>query len=584
MSHGSGWAEKLPALLASILLCCAMFPEVVMANTVAPVPWLVVNSSGGYGMRQYGYQDEATGKMVIPATWDMARPFTNGWAVVGKRADGEHGVNDITFGVINQQGKVVIPAKYDSIELVAHGAKALVFLRSQYNAWWRFWDWHGFSILDHQPMTRVLRDKWQVMTLPHKKKLFSSDMTYTTSLGFGYHHLFVSSLNAPYVIPFKLRIRSDCDLIGIGHRLYFWVAGRLQKLSSDLVDMGRGCVALVSVGDHRFARIGSDGQQLNGALARAQFVALHGKHGEVLPLRLTSFSTRHYWRRQFDAAGSTPPRTWAGQTLTAPATTFKATYMTEQPFYRDGNGRYYLAPDYRHPLPSVISDYKDAQGTYTATGIMGKARLIVALPGNAGFLVVMNNAFAEPDRAFILSADGSWNTTAPAFLREPTLLFPDGRIAFVGPGSRGVLNTDLSFSPTPLSTTRPYPSHPGWYIGQDKETGRFGIYDAANQRWQVPPDYDAIAGELEPGVVVYRKDITRHQENGTPSYDRRYGLLDVEDARTLTPAQYSFVDADGRVGRRWPMVNPYGVDIEPGLAFYINLSTGNARVTVKGSG
>lgn len=125
---------------------------IARAAGAPPVPWLVIDPSGGSDMAQYGYRDRASGQMTIPATWADARPFQNGFAVVGKRHfDGDR-PDGVRYGVIDEHGKTVIAPDYDGIELVTQGALTLAFLRTEYDAWWRFWEWNWhFSLLGSSP-------------------------------------------------------------------------------------------------------------------------------------------------------------------------------------------------------------------------------------------------------------------------------------------------------------------------------------------------------------------------------------------------------------------------------------------------
>ena len=74
------------------------------------------------------------------------------FAVVGKRHfDGDR-PDGVRYGVIDEHGKTVIAPDYDGIELVTQGALTLAFLRTEYDAWWRFWEWNWhFSLLGSSP-------------------------------------------------------------------------------------------------------------------------------------------------------------------------------------------------------------------------------------------------------------------------------------------------------------------------------------------------------------------------------------------------------------------------------------------------
>src|SRR5699024_4077307 len=119
---------------------------------------------------QYGYRDPASGTLVIPAHFADAQPFRNGYAVVARFGSDELS-SGFRYGVIDRQGEAVIPLEYDYVEMVPKGGLNLVFTRHDYNAWWRFWEWNGISILSTTPITRVPRQQWTVQTLPAQQTL-----------------------------------------------------------------------------------------------------------------------------------------------------------------------------------------------------------------------------------------------------------------------------------------------------------------------------------------------------------------------------------------------------------------------------
>lgn len=550
------------------------------ARLANPAPWLVIHPDSGYDMARYGWHDDADGRMTIAATWADARPFANGFAVVGQR-QGKHGAaaQEIRYGVINERGQAVVQPDYDSIELVTRGPLTLAFLRKQYNAPWRFWQWHAPNLLSTStPITRVLRDDWRVITLPNQKKLLGARMGYQDSLGQGYHRRYHNDnpgAEAHTVIPFALHLGTASDLFSIGDDVFLQAGdGSVRKISDGFIRFTQDGSALVQTKrDGPYALVTPDGHRNPGELTAAN-ASFHDAQGVPVTAELTSgTSGATFWRKQFPSDEGDQANVWTEDLLLTRDFRPRFPFIQQEPIYRDANGHLYLAPDFKTPLPTTVADYVQGQDHFTAAQIIRHTRLLAALPHNAGFLLTMDTQFTQPGRTFILKPDGSWDVRAPAFLRAPTRMFSDGRIVFVGKGSRGVLGADFHFWPTPLSTTSPVANQPAWYLGQDADTRKYGVYDAAHQRWQVPPRYNWLAGELVPGIAVYRNDTTEHR-NGVDFPTRRFGLLDIAANQAVTPPLYDFVDTDGRVGQLRHIVNDYGVKLDPGFAFYLDPHTG----------
>jgi hypothetical protein len=566
--------------LAAGAASCVAAPK---APVPARVPWLVIDSNGGYRMARYGYRDRADGKMAISAAWADARPLKNGFAVVGERRVGDGSPPSIRYGVIDANGKIVIPPEYDAVELVTRGPLTLVFAKKEYNAWWRFWQWNwNFSLLGtSSPLTRVLRDEWTVTTLPRKQVLLSERTSYLKGTGQGYHRRYhgdAVTAEAYDILPFALQIPDASDLFSIGRRLFRVDAGGVVRQASDaFASFGLKGAALVRDGA-AYDLISQDGHRASAKLALASRVTFRDSKGNVLVPVLSSFSADAYWWAQFGSDAGNPSNHYTAESLLAPDFRSRFPFITQRSFYQDEHGRQYLAPNFRVPLPSVVQDFDGQGGKFRAGDIIGHARLIAALPGGNGFLLAMRDDFAQPGRAFILNTDGSWNASVPAFLRGPVQFFPHGRIFFVSKSSRGVLNADFTFTPLPLTTASPCSGNAEWYLGQDVQTRKYGVYDASGGRWQVPPQYDYLQDELVPGIAVYRMDMTAQQAGWNPPV-RRYGLIDIARNKAVTPPLYDFVDTDGRVGQLREITNSYGVKLDRGFSFYLDPHTGEPFVS-----
>ncbi len=574
------WAGRLCALLAALLgvgACTAAPPVPASAAKAAMAPWLVVDADAGYRMEEYGYRDVADGQVLIDRQYADAQPFRDGYAVVA-RLDPPR---TLKYGVIDKQNQVVIPLQYDYVELVHQGGLTLAFLKQQYNAWWRFWEWTSPSLFGPNHITRVLRDRWTAMTLPGKQVLLKERLPYTRGYGFGYHHR-VSSAMTPQgqdIVPFRLDVTSVAGLVRLENKVYRYDdEGRLHQLTDQFVAFTRAGHLLVREGDH-WRLLDADGKPLDARrFSRAPVAHVTGPGGETLKVLPTYSSASQYWWRQFEPDGLlSRPNLFTAELLFTTDLRHRFPFLRQRPFYQDQQGRYYLAPDFQTPLPASITDYQGKGGRFSAREILDHLALVVALPGKGGFLLATTDRFREPGRTFFLDASGAWKADMPA-LNGPVKLFAGNRILFMGEGTRGVLMADDGFNTgvfhaLPLSIASPCAGQPGWYLGRDLKTRKYGVYDALRQRWQVPPTYDYLLEELVPGVGVYRMNLVE-QRGSVELPISRYGLLDLAHNQRITPPLYVFVDSDGRVGREQNFVNGYGVSVDEGLSFYLNPMTG----------
>src|SRR5699024_88913 len=100
--------------------------------------------------------------------------------------------------------------------------------------------------------------------------------------------------------------------------------------------------------------------------------------------------------------------------------------------------------------------------------------------------------------------------------------------------------------------------HPHWYMGKDTTSGKYGVYDSQNKRWQVPPKYDYLQRQVTQNIAVY-------STVKSPQTGDSFGLIDLTTNREITPPIYKRISMNGRVIR---MVNGQF------RAFYINFKTG----------
>lgn len=530
------------------------------------VPWLEFSVNQGYQARQYGFWDTVNHKFTISPQYADAQPFQNGYAVVAKYT-GKRG--NRYYGVIDLDNQIVIPFKYNYIELVKQGKATLVFTKKSYNAWWRFWEWNKPSLFSHTPITRVPRDHWKVVTLPDRKTLINDRKSYLMAQGLGYHHQNIGGQALAYdILPFDLDVTSSPNLIKIDRNVYRQTGGQLKHLTSNFEVFTREGNILVKKGK-QYRLLNKNGEKVNPKIfTKVKAISVE-----------TADKQNSLWRPSFTTA--TPYYTYQKGMQTSHHFTeeslltkdFKRRHQTIafQGFFEDEQGNYYLAPNFKAPFPKNIEDYKHDDQQYSGQSILENCGIITALP-DGSYLIGTNPNFKNPNKAFMLKTDGSWDTHLQG-VKAPVNVFSQNRISFIGEDSPGVWDKQRGYHPIPSKYIYPCTQNPMWYFSQDSTSHKYGVYNAQQQSWQVPPIYDYMTEELVSNVAVYRTD-TVITKNGIDFSKHLYGLVDIKKNKKITAPIFQFIDTDGRVGLIKEVTNDYGVTVEEGLSFYLNPYTG----------
>lgn len=486
------------------------------------VPWLATNGLFGYRT--------TTGEPVIAASFDDARPFlaNAGYAVAEK-----HG----KYGVINRHGEPVLAFKYPAVKLVSTSVDgvAIAITKREYNAFWRVWNWQlwpEFDLLgggNNGPalVTRVPRAVWSVQLLPSGEKLYSQNRSDTKTV-WGTDQYWKASWVPDRHLPRDLELATGGHSLVINDNVWQINAtggARKQDIrAASLLPKGHFMVATKA----GYRLDDAAGQPLDSRrFTRLQAVTFDTSQGRVTLPRASKISVR--WKR-------------------IPATV-----------YADRKGNRYLAPAMSKPLPRHLEDYQKGDTRLAARAIIKGTMLLWNLP-HSDYFALVSMAGSSRRRLFLLGKDGHWNTQVPLY-SDPHALLSDGRIIFEGKYNPGVLNPQGAFRALPLTAATPCRGHPDWFMGKDTDSGKYGVYDIANQRWQVAAQYDYLQPSGVPGVIAY--SIVKQAATGVTR--DQFGLLDVVNDSRITPPLYNRIDDSGRV-TRW-----VGGRL---ISFYINRQTG----------
>jgi len=94
-------------------------------NGLVPVRYSALTIDGDqweWGPGKYGYADK-TGKLVIPAKYDLVRDFSDGIAVVGTLIEGKS--HEFLYGFVNTAGQEVVPVGYVGAQDFSEGLAAI---------------------------------------------------------------------------------------------------------------------------------------------------------------------------------------------------------------------------------------------------------------------------------------------------------------------------------------------------------------------------------------------------------------------------------------------------------------------------
>ncbi len=485
------------------------------------IPWLAASG-------KYGFCD-SSGKLIIQPQYDDAYRFVGGFAVVG---------NGEKYGVINAKNQVVIPIKYPALDLVMQNGLVLAITKTEYNAWWRIWDWKilpEWNLLGGNSgpflVTKVPRAHWKVVALPQKKTLFSDRRSdqYTTMLTNQY---WKDDWTPNRFMPRDISIRSTSSLLAVKAKVY-----DLQK-SAGVKKMGNGFSSFIN---------------------DSTYITRNGKL-----YRFTDEKTAAVKQKKYQEANGIQLFTTSGDTLIVPkyGEMGRGYPIINSKIFIDQQGKTYLTADFSRPFPKVVSDYESVYDTVSAKAIFQQAVTVMPLPKTPYFLVLSSAGKGEKDgsgwKCYFLKENGKWKTDIPVY-QGPQKILDNGEITLEGSRNRlGVLDTDFQFHPMPLGYIQPVHHHPHWYMGKDTATGKYGVYDVQNQRWQVPPEYDFLQDQVSADIAVY--SIIKSDTVGD-----QLGLINMVTNKRITPPIFRRLSQKGRVVR-------LGGD----KAFYIDVKTGKS--------
>lgn len=485
------------------------------------IPWLTAEGKFGYA--------DSSGKMLIRPQFDDAQLFRNGFAVVGKNSK---------YGVINTSGKFVIPMKYPFVQINKHGHFTLGIFKKEHNAWWQFRHWKmlpEWNILggksDPFLVTKVPRAKWSIVSLPNRKTLFRKRRMDDKDL-WGTSQYWKKDWQPDRTPPADVSVSSTDSLIAVSNAVFnLGESKKLKKINARFQYFTASGEMMVQTGKNSYQIINE----------------------KAKPVNHTIYSKENYLIVQ-DARNAR---------ITIPVNNAEMpAYPVITALFKNSSGEYFLLPDVKVPFPSVIQDYKVDTNMLTASEILNQAVIISAIPNTTDFLVASGAGHDSSGgwNGFILKKDGSWNTKIP-LMRGIKEMLDDGRIVYNSGKNKGVLDTNYIFYSMPAEYIVPSINHHFWYMGKDTASGKYGVYDAKNKRWQVMPKYSYLQDEILPGIAIY----TVIKQDSISNQKEWYGLINIDKDKEITPPEYDRISTDGRV---WKNVGGKQ------MSFFINPETG----------
>ncbi|MGU3375019.1 WG repeat-containing protein [Chryseobacterium sp. M5A1_1a] len=502
----------------SLILMFLLFSnDLFSQNKETPLfPWLAQSGKSGYC--------DATGKLIIPPTFDTVGLFKDGYAIVGIK--NKH-------GVIDESGKIIIPIKYSNIELFKEGSFLLSVLKKEHNSWIRFWNWKllpDFNILSTSNSgpfltTKVPRALWTIKYLPANQTLYTVNRS--DADGGKYWKDGWSPENG---IPRDFDITSAADILMVRHNLYRLNPDKkLEKISGNVLDI-IDSTSVISFNNRGYYKLSLAGD----VQSRENYDLVDGIKVNVDSDKSIEIKKQKSSQYPFQ------------------------TISTD--LFKDKNGKTYFFPDLTKPFPTNISDYKTENGIITAEEIMNNIIIAASIPDSRYFLIV--SAFGNPRKKWtiLLNTEGHWNTDIPAYDGFHKML-DNGEILFTRSEKKGILTKDLKFKTFPFDyDVYPLSFSSDMFIGKDIISEKYGIYNLLTEKWQVPPRYSSLYPATASGVAIYSL-----MEEISGVKKEKFGLLDIQENKFIIPALYDKITSDGFVYKN-----------ENGnlITFYINPFTG----------
>ncbi|ERJ19992.1 Twin arginine translocation signal domain containing protein [Salinisphaera shabanensis E1L3A] len=498
----------LLALLALALAACSTPDD--KAPDTRMVPWRGADGQFGFSTR-----DE---QLLIEPRFQTARPGNHGFAPVATAKD--------RWGLVDAHGHMALDFDYAAMEFIDTPYAALVVTKTEYNAWWRVWEWRlwpEFNILSTSHngptlTTRVPRAVWRVYDPATGETLYESDRP-DDKKGGADSQYWRDDWEPERHRPRDLRIDHWPDgAVVIDNTLYADSGtGRLSAVAHDIRDRLAGGDFLQRIDDKRHRRTDANGQATDAPVYTERY--------------------------------GVPFETEDGESITVPRSNV----------FEDEAGRFYLFPDLSHPLPTTLADYRFADGTRLAARDFAGTNVatFMPVPNSPWFALVSRvtrTGQTEPGKTltFLFDGDGRW---CEGFY----CMLADGRMLFRYTEPYGVLAPNLTFEPLPMAAMGRGALGPHRYAGTDSKD-RKGVYDSENRRSVFRAANIAIDSlPLAPGRVGYRAKNSEGKSVGA-------GLLDSETGYVAVPPIYGYIKDDGHV-----LFDPD--DGEP-MHFYIDLQSG----------
>lgn len=313
---------------------------------------------------KYGYVNKEM-KLVIPAIYTSAVPFTTtGFAIVSEADEPLH-MQRNHYGVINKKGKLVIPYEHDQIYMEVLDNNTLIWTKQVYLNRWRFWEWQGLlfgdNFLSSAPLidTKVRRAKVQLGVL---ESGFQIQKKRTYGL-------------APILEAIPLE-KVDSTRFLQGNQLYHLQKDKPIRVAKNIYGRTSGNLLL---------------QQQSGYY---RLINLKGKVATDM-----KFKKRKFLRINIE-----------GNILEFPVENIKKmpTVYGVAPIryiFEDEMNNQYLFPDFEFPFPNRVEALSEED--IPMETVLNRSRLTPGIEGSGRFYFYWNN-FKEEKRIFETDESGAW--------------------------------------------------------------------------------------------------------------------------------------------------------------------------------
>lgn len=459
-------------------------------------PW-----RGSKGM--FGYCTKE-GKVIIMPQYISASPFVNDYAIVQKQE---------MYGVIDRNGKEILPFQYKMIELKGiTNATTIAITRIPYNAWWKLGRWRfwpGFSMMgtSHDKRlfdTKVPMMQWELVHLEQEKIFAGKAVDPGTS-------------QTPFSL-YDFRINDHHMLIN--ETLYTITPKGIKKTADDIFCVTDDYTLLQQKGK-RFVKIDWNAKPVDS--------------------------------KTFEKTSRLSAVT-GGREVTTGNFTFDFSATPTTYCFADEKGKQYVFPNFTHPFPGHIEPYPDAG--FTADSILITAMQIIAAPATGHFLIYGHKAGKR--HFFMLDKYGNWETDVHQ-LQGFTVEGVSGETEFPTAGQLDIGRP----LPDGFSVTSFYKASglihcyliKGTYENDDETLSRYGIYDNHQKKWKLQPRYASLH-PLDEDEEFWAYQLEIHG---------LWGVINIQNKDIVIPPKYEAINPDGRVFQTLDKKRIY---------FYIDVRTG----------